>query len=407
MVFDLAAGLYWRLEEGGLLFGWSDPDDAARRGPGGRLGRLRAVPRTTRRFRADHPRPWPAPHLGATIDYTPDHAADHRAGDPPRRVPDRRGHRRRGRRSRDDVGTRRSPGPPPTSSLEGRTDMSTRPTSGSTGSTSTARGRLAPDSGHAAVPGGRRRLIRATQAAGRPRAGDRRTAPGGMHHRSAAAGFAEPRRGAGSPEYQTATTRSASIQPTAEDLRWCETVGWLTSQQAVKSHSADLGAVAQLPEDGEPSWVGGGLQEQDVRIGLALHGRYCIDRCLSWQVSIQHSLHSDRGAIRDDHRDRPRQHRDDPRDRPPALRRCRRGRASRQGPVVPIPRPSDRTCTSPSSATNSPMPRSSPRSAAATRPPSPICIRVSASSTSVPAAASTSCSPPSGSARPVAPSAST
>jgi sarcosine oxidase subunit beta len=28
MVFDLAAGLYWRLEEGGLLFGWSDPDDA-------------------------------------------------------------------------------------------------------------------------------------------------------------------------------------------------------------------------------------------------------------------------------------------------------------------------------------------------------------------------------------------
>ena len=28
MVFDLGAGLYWRLEEGGLLFGWSDPDEA-------------------------------------------------------------------------------------------------------------------------------------------------------------------------------------------------------------------------------------------------------------------------------------------------------------------------------------------------------------------------------------------
>jgi sarcosine oxidase subunit beta len=27
MVFDIAAGLYWRLEEGGLLFGWSDPDE--------------------------------------------------------------------------------------------------------------------------------------------------------------------------------------------------------------------------------------------------------------------------------------------------------------------------------------------------------------------------------------------
>jgi len=28
MVFDIGQGLYWRLEEGGLLFGWSDPDEA-------------------------------------------------------------------------------------------------------------------------------------------------------------------------------------------------------------------------------------------------------------------------------------------------------------------------------------------------------------------------------------------
>jgi sarcosine oxidase, subunit beta len=27
MVFDIGAGLYWRIEEGGLLFGWSDPND--------------------------------------------------------------------------------------------------------------------------------------------------------------------------------------------------------------------------------------------------------------------------------------------------------------------------------------------------------------------------------------------
>ena len=27
MVFDIGAGLYWRLEEGGLLFGCSDPDE--------------------------------------------------------------------------------------------------------------------------------------------------------------------------------------------------------------------------------------------------------------------------------------------------------------------------------------------------------------------------------------------
>jgi sarcosine oxidase subunit beta len=73
MVFDIAAGLYWRLEEGGLLFGWSDPDEVpgeARRidwtfydAMRSRLAGL--VPATT--------------DLGlrkiwvATIDYTPDH----------------------------------------------------------------------------------------------------------------------------------------------------------------------------------------------------------------------------------------------------------------------------------------------------------------------------------------------
>ena len=73
MVFDIGAGLYWRLEERGLLFGWSDPDEVpgeARRidwsfydAMRARLGGL--VPVTTdlglRRI-------WVA-----TIDYTPDH----------------------------------------------------------------------------------------------------------------------------------------------------------------------------------------------------------------------------------------------------------------------------------------------------------------------------------------------
>ena len=73
MVFDLAAGLYWRPEEGGLLFGMSNPDEP----PGENrtvdqdyLARMRArlnrlVPVTTglglRRIWA------------ATIDFTPDH----------------------------------------------------------------------------------------------------------------------------------------------------------------------------------------------------------------------------------------------------------------------------------------------------------------------------------------------
>jgi sarcosine oxidase, subunit beta len=73
MVFDLAAGLYWRPEEGGLLFGMSNPDEP----PGtnrevdedylarmrARLGRLVPVTAGLRLRRI-----W-----AATIDYTPDH----------------------------------------------------------------------------------------------------------------------------------------------------------------------------------------------------------------------------------------------------------------------------------------------------------------------------------------------
>jgi sarcosine oxidase subunit beta len=73
MVFDLAAGLYWRPEEGGLLFGMSNPDEA----PGEaacvdepylammrqRLAELVPVTATLGLRRT-----W-----AATIDYTPDH----------------------------------------------------------------------------------------------------------------------------------------------------------------------------------------------------------------------------------------------------------------------------------------------------------------------------------------------
>ncbi len=73
MVFDLAAGLYWRPEEGGLLFGMSNPEEppgVAREVDQAYLARMRArlgqlVPVTAglglRRLWA------------ATIDYTPDH----------------------------------------------------------------------------------------------------------------------------------------------------------------------------------------------------------------------------------------------------------------------------------------------------------------------------------------------
>ncbi len=73
MVFDLAAGLYWRPEEGGLLFGMSNPDEAP--------GRARSVDEpylALMRQRLAELVPVTA-SLGlrriwaATIDYTPDH----------------------------------------------------------------------------------------------------------------------------------------------------------------------------------------------------------------------------------------------------------------------------------------------------------------------------------------------
>jgi len=73
MVFDIGAGLYWRLEEGGLLFGWSDPDEQpgeARSIDWAAFERWRArlvgfVP-VTRGLGVR--RVW-----AATIDFTPDH----------------------------------------------------------------------------------------------------------------------------------------------------------------------------------------------------------------------------------------------------------------------------------------------------------------------------------------------
>ncbi len=73
MVFDIGGGLYWRLEEGGLLFGWSNPDEL----PGeataidwdfyermrARLASLVPVTRDLGLRKI-----W-----AATIDYTPDH----------------------------------------------------------------------------------------------------------------------------------------------------------------------------------------------------------------------------------------------------------------------------------------------------------------------------------------------
>jgi sarcosine oxidase subunit beta len=73
MVFDIGAGLYWRLEEGSLLFGWSDPDEAP-----GQARRIDWTFYEAMRARLAGFVPVTA-DLGlrriwvATIDYTPDH----------------------------------------------------------------------------------------------------------------------------------------------------------------------------------------------------------------------------------------------------------------------------------------------------------------------------------------------
>jgi sarcosine oxidase subunit beta len=73
MVFDIGAGLYWRLEEGGLLFGWSDPND--------RPGEARAIDWPMYEEMRDRLAAFVPLTRGlglrkiwvATIDFTPDH----------------------------------------------------------------------------------------------------------------------------------------------------------------------------------------------------------------------------------------------------------------------------------------------------------------------------------------------
>jgi sarcosine oxidase, subunit beta len=73
MAFDLAGGLYWRLEDGGLLFGMSNPNEPP--GPAHSVDwpYLSAMRRRLARFvpvteELDLRKVW-----AATIDYTPDH----------------------------------------------------------------------------------------------------------------------------------------------------------------------------------------------------------------------------------------------------------------------------------------------------------------------------------------------
>jgi len=73
MVFDLAAGLYWRLEEGGLLFGMSNPDEPP--GPATEIDSayLRKMQRRLARLVPVTKGLGLRKSWAATIEYTPDH----------------------------------------------------------------------------------------------------------------------------------------------------------------------------------------------------------------------------------------------------------------------------------------------------------------------------------------------
>ena len=98
MVFDIGAGLYWRLEEGGLLFGWSDPDEQ----PGeAREVDWAAYERYRERLagaRAGDAGPRAAQDLGGDDRLHARPPADPRSGDPTGRVGDRGRDRRIARR---------------------------------------------------------------------------------------------------------------------------------------------------------------------------------------------------------------------------------------------------------------------------------------------------------------------
>jgi sarcosine oxidase, subunit beta len=73
MVFDVGAGLYWRIEEGGLLWGMSNP--AEKPGPARTIdwAHLRKMQRRLNRFVPVTRDLGIRKVWAATIDYTPDH----------------------------------------------------------------------------------------------------------------------------------------------------------------------------------------------------------------------------------------------------------------------------------------------------------------------------------------------
>ena len=138
MVFDLTAGVYWRQEEDGLLFGWSDPDERPGEAREVSFEYLESVRGRLARDGARHRGPRPAQGLGGHDRLHARPPADPGlAGGGP-------GDRERGR-ARDDVGTGRGPRGRRSWRSPGAPTWWTCPTSGLDRFDSEGRSRLATD----------------------------------------------------------------------------------------------------------------------------------------------------------------------------------------------------------------------------------------------------------------------
>ncbi len=73
MIFDMGAGLYWRLEEGGLLWGMSNPNEAPGEARELDMGHLRKMQRRLARLVPVTAGLGIRKAWAATIEYTPDH----------------------------------------------------------------------------------------------------------------------------------------------------------------------------------------------------------------------------------------------------------------------------------------------------------------------------------------------
>ena len=214
-----------------------------------------------------------------------------------------------------------------------------------------------------------------------------------------------PARGTGSrppaSAYQNhVPRRSPVIQPASRNtLRWCETVGWLTSQHAVKSQAQTSGSRSA----GAGSRAGSGRRRPGGGGHPGRSGASCRPTVLTDAISSSINTATPTGRS-EDHpamttetiHETVREHYADA-----AVR------ASQGTSCCSDPETIGATSTPRWSATSCPTPPSWRRSAAAIRPPSRTSIRASASSTSAPAAASTCSCRRSGSGRPAAPSGST